>query len=90
MLSEIAVSASQGADGVISADTDQDTQTQYAYIGYDSRNNQTVVVDPKGNISIVIYDGAGRAIETLQQMRSDGEGSGGPVDGKSFEGAGGL
>jgi len=88
-LNRLVVSGSQGADGTLSElSVDGCTwpvasQTLVSLVGYDSRSNQTVVIDPKGNTAVSLYDGAGRMIQTVQHLRRDGDG-GPPADGATF------
>jgi len=46
-------------------------------VGYDSRGNQTLVVDPKGNSVIAVYDGANRPTQTQENLRGGLSGNGG-------------
>jgi len=88
-LNRLVVSASQGADGSLSTDLSDD-QTLFTLFGYDSRNNRTLLVDPKGNTSLSLYDGANRLVEARQHLRQDGDGSNGPEANQSFEAEGGA
>ena len=81
--------AVQGADGVLDTDLSADNnETLFTLIGYDSRGNRTLVIEPKGNTSITIYDAAGRVTETHQHMRSEGSGDNGPASASTFLAAG--
>lgn len=44
--------------------------------GYDSRENRTHVVDPRGNVADYIVDGAHRVIEERRNLTNTGDGSG--------------
>ena len=55
-------------------------ETLVTRIGYDSRSNQTLVIDPKGNTAVAAYDGASRAIESIQHLREDGNGGPPPAN----------
>jgi len=48
--------------------------------GYDSRGNATLNVDPKGNTTITLWDGANRRLETRQHLRQNGLGGNPPVN----------
>jgi len=49
-------------------------ETLMTLVGYDSRGNQTLVVDPKGNSVISVFDGASRPTQTQENLRSLGQG----------------
>ena len=63
--------------------------TLVSRIGYDSRSNQTLAIDPKGNTAATAYDGASRAIESIQHLREDGNG-GPPPEGMTLLADGGA
>lgn len=88
-MGRVVIRATQGPDGVFDTDiTAQNNQTLFTMIGYDSRNNQTLTIDPKENTTLTIYDGANRSIETHQHMRVDGNGANGPATGHNFSATG--
>ena len=94
-LNRLVISASQGGDGSLSHDWVEGctwpvpTQTLVTRIGYGSRGNQTLVIDPKGNTAVTVYDGAGRVIESVRHLRQDGDGGPPEADG-TFEPDGGA
>ena len=47
--------------------------------GYDSRNNNTVYVDARGNVIRSVYDGLDRLVEMTREMTDSGEGGGAAV-----------
>ena len=56
-----------------------DPTSLVSLIGYDSRNNRTLVIDPKGNTGITVFDGASRAVQTQQHLRQAGQGQNPPA-----------
>ena len=62
--------------------------TIFTLTGYDSRGNQTVGIDGKGNSVVAIFDGASRAIESQQLQRYNGLGNQGPAGNSTFQSAG--
>ena len=62
--------------------------TIFTLTGYDSRGNQTVGIDGKGNSVVAIFDGASRAIESQQLQRYNGLGNQGPTGNSTFQSAG--
>ena len=52
--------------------------------GYDSRGNRVLSIDPKGNSSITVFDGASRTIQTQQHLRQAGQGQNPPAPGQTF------
>lgn len=48
------------------------------------------MIDPVGNTSLSLYDGANRLIESRQHLRQDGDGNNGPQANQSFEAEGGA
>lgn len=50
------------------------TGTIFNFTGYDSRNNQTNLIDPKANTTVVSFDGAGRQLMSNQHLRTNGSG----------------
>ena len=53
-------------------------------LGYDSRGNQVLSIDPKANSAITVFDGASRAIQTQQHLRQAGQGQNPPVDNQTL------
>ena len=82
--------ATQGADGSFNPDLNacccQDVpfQTLFSVFGYDSRGNRTLAVDPKDNSVITLFDGATRALRTIQLLRVSGQGYAGPLPNDTF------
>jgi|GEM_PF-1310882 len=78
------VAARQGADGSFESHllscmslalwTAPNT-TMVTRIGYDSRGNRLLEVDPKGNTCISTFDGASRETQFSEHMRVNGQGS---------------
>ena len=95
-LNRSVATATQGADGAFTTDfasvqyTGQgvDPSTLFAFTGYDSRGNATVTVDPNGNSTLQIFDGASRRLESQQLLRSNGLGNQGPAANSTFQSAG--
>ena len=54
--------------------------SRITFTGYDSRGNVTLSIDPNGNTVTVLWDGAGRKLETRQQLRQNGLGRNPPVN----------
>ena len=48
-------------------------------LGYDSRQNQILTVDPKGNTALAVVDGALRGVQTQRHLRIAGQGANPPV-----------
>ncbi len=82
-LNRMVVSAVQGADGTLSNDP-QDSETLFTYLGYDSRDNIVVTIDPRENTIVTVYDGASRQIETHEHLRKLGEGDNPPLANQTF------
>ena len=74
---KLVVRADQGADGTLSGNF-SDTSTLFTFHGYNSRGNQTNVIDPKQNTTIMVFDGAGRRLQIQQNLRTGSIG-GGPI-----------
>ena len=74
---KLVVRADQGADGTLSGNF-SDTSTLFTFHGYNSRGNQTNVIDPKENTTIMVFDGAGRRLQIQQNLRTGSIG-GGPI-----------
>ncbi len=92
-LNRLILTAQQGADGSLDEDIDlcacgvpwvADRETLITLTGYDSRNNQTLTVDPKGNTTITVFDGASRPTQTHQHLREKGQGQNPPEPNQSF------
>ena len=88
--------AMQGADGnfttafttVEYTATGVDPSTLFAFTGYDSRGNTTAGIDPNGNSTLSVFDGASRLIESQQLQRYNGLGNQGPAGNSTFQSAG--
>ncbi|MHB1768185.1 MAG: hypothetical protein ACYCUV_10090 [Phycisphaerae bacterium] len=63
--------ADQGADGTLSGNF-SDTSTLFTFHGYNSRGNQTDVIAPKQNTTLMVFDGAGRKLQIQQNLRTGG------------------
>jgi len=93
-LNRLVATAGQGADGTLNDRLDETcpwppaTETLVTRIGYDSRSNQTLSIDAKGNTTITVYDGASRPVESIQHLRQNG-GGGDPLPGGTFLADGG-
>ena len=82
----------QGADGSFTTDLTQiayasqgsQPATIFTLTGHDSRGNQTVGIDGKGNSVVAIFDGASRAIESQQLQRYNGLGNQGPAGNSTY------
>ena len=86
-LGRLVVAGSQGTDGSLSTTVNPwpaDSQTLLVRVGYDSRSNRTVVIDAKGNTALTVFDAAGRATESVQHLRANGQ-AGPPEDGTTFQ-----
>jgi RHS repeat-associated protein len=94
-MNRLVLSATQGANGDLTTNLNAcctwpvQSTSPTTLLGYDSRGNKTVAIDPNGNTSITLYDGASRAIETVQHLRQDGQGDAAPQSGRSFLPSGG-
>ena len=44
--------------------------TLFSFFGFDSRGNQMLAIDAKGNTTVSTFDGASRQTQTLQHLRS--------------------
>jgi hypothetical protein len=76
VLNRPVVTASQGADGSLTAYFPTlGTATLYSLTGYDSRGNRASSIDPKLNTTIFDFDGASRLLETDQHLRTGGVGT---------------
>ena len=73
----LVVRADQGADGTLSSSF-TDPSTLFTFHGYNSRGNQTNIIDPKQNTTIMVFDGAGRRLQIQQNLRTGGSG-GNPI-----------
>lgn len=73
------VAANQGADGTLSTVL-SDAGSLFTVVGYDSRGNKTIEIDPKQNTSLSVFDGASRPIESLEHLRINGQGVNGPIN----------
>ncbi len=73
VMNRLVVRADQGADGALSSSF-SDPSTLFTFHGYDSRGNQTNVIDPKQNTTITVFDGASRQLQTQQNLRAGGSG----------------
>ena len=94
-LNQLVLSASQGADGNLSPDVmaaaaagvsfwelsswNLSTSTLISCTAFDSRGNRVLSVDPKGNSSVAVFDGASRMIQTQQHLRQAGQGNNPPA-----------
>jgi len=74
VMNQLVVRADQGADGTLSGNF-SDTSTLFTFHGYNSRGNQTNIIDPKQNTTIMVFDGAGRRLQIQQNLRTGGSGS---------------
>jgi YD repeat-containing protein len=89
-LNRLVLTAQQGADGQITSDLllccsdPTPPSTLVTLFGFDSRGNQTLTIDPKGNTTVAVFDGANRQTQTLQQMRLGGSGPNPPAGNTSF------
>lgn len=68
--------------------TAQPADVLASYVGYDSRGNATLSVDPKANTVVTVFDGASRATEVHQHLRVGGLGENPPAAKGSFEAQG--
>ena len=89
-LNQLVLQASQGADGKLNPNImglaaagvsfwelsswNLSTSTLISCSAYDSRGNRVLTVDPKGNSSVAVFDGASRTIQTQQHLRQAGPG----------------
>ena len=71
--------AQNGPDGSIAA-VEGTTLSRITLTGYDSRGNVALSIDPNGNTVTALWDGAGRKLETRQQLRQNGLGRNPPVN----------
>lgn len=55
-----------------------------SFAAYDSRGNQALSIDPKGNTTVMVFDGASRQLQTIQHLRTAGQGQNPPVTGTSL------
>jgi YD repeat-containing protein len=55
------------------------TSTLISCFALDSRGNRVLAVDPKGNSSITVFDGASRTIQAQQHLRQKGQGGNPPA-----------
>ncbi len=70
--------AQNGSDGSISQAKGVNL-SRITLTGYDSRSNVTLNIDPKGNTTVTLWDGASRTLETRQHLRQNGLGNNPPV-----------
>ncbi len=98
-LNRLVLRAEQGADGTFNANLvvynngpfwQLSGSTLVNCLGYDSRGNRALSIDPKGNSSITVFDGASREIQTQQHLRQKGQGQNPPAVGDTFLPAGGA
>ncbi len=98
-LNQLVVRAEQGADGNLNANLviysngpfwQLGGTTLVTCLGCDSRGNQALSIDPKGNSSITVFDGASRTIQTQQHLRQEGQGQNPPPASDSFLPGGGA
>jgi RHS repeat-associated protein len=91
-LNRLVLQAQQGADGtldlnILNCGSDAMWQVPSDTIirryGYDSRGNRVLMIDPKGNTSLTVFDGASRRIQIQQHLRIAGQGSNPPVANQS-------
>ncbi len=76
LLNRLVVQIGQGPDAVLNPDMgDPDNQTLFTLLGYDSRGNRSVAIDPKRNSTVLTYDGASRQLENIRQLRTNGDGA---------------
>ncbi len=71
--------AQNGSDGSISPVKGVNL-ARITLTGYDSRGNVTLNIDPKGNTTVALWDGASRTLETHQHLRQKGLGNNPPVN----------
>ncbi len=92
-LNRLVVQAEQGADGVLNPNLvvysngpfwQLSDSTLVTVTGYDSRGNRAISIDPKGNSSITVFDGASRVIQMQQHLRQEGQGQNPPLAGDTF------
>ncbi len=92
-LNRLVVQTEQGADGVLNTNLviysngpfwQLSGLTLVTVTGYDSRGNRALSIDPKGNSSITVFDGASRAVQTQQHLRQAGQGQNPPAPGQTF------
>ena len=97
-LNRLVLRAAQGADGNVQPQClgrrrlvlgtvpsgNLSSSTLISCTGYDSRGNQVLTVDPKGNSSITVFDGASRTIQTQQHLRQAGQGQNPPAPNQTF------
>ena len=72
------VLSQNGSDGSISQAKGVNL-SRITLTGYDSRSNVTLNIDPKGNTTVTLWDGASRTLETRQHLRQNGLGNNPPV-----------
>ena len=98
-LNRLVLQAEQGADGVLNANLvlyfngpfwQLSGSTLVTVTGYDSRGNRVLSVDPKGNSSVTVFDGASRTIQTQQHLRQAGQGQNPPAANGTFLPGGGA
>ena len=98
-LNRLVLQAAQGADGNLNLDLVAVSNTTFwqlagttlvTCLGYDSRGNRVLSVDPKGNSSLTVFDGASRTIQTQQHLRGAGQGGNPPVNGQTLLPGGGA
>ncbi|MCE9551798.1 MAG: choice-of-anchor D domain-containing protein, partial [Planctomycetes bacterium] len=61
-----------------------DPSSLIGYHGYDSRGNQVLAIDPKGNTTVTVFDGASRPVLVQQHLRRRGQGSQPPAAGETL------
>jgi RHS repeat-associated protein len=92
-LGQMVLRAVQGADGTLNSNIlglvksapfwaqtewSMSTPTLINCLGYDSRGNGVIAVDPKGNSVVTVVDGASRAFQWQQHLRYRGQGDNPP------------
>jgi YD repeat-containing protein len=60
--------AQSGPDGSIAASKGINL-ARLTFTGYDSRGNTTLNIDPNGNTTVTLWDGANRKLETRQRLQ---------------------
>ncbi len=98
-LNHAVLQAEQGADGTLNANPVVVSNAPFwqllaptlvTCLGYDSRGNRVLTVDPKGNSSIAVFDGASRTIQTQQHLRQAGQGQNPPANSQTLLPGGGA
>ncbi len=71
--------AQPGSDGSIASQKGVNL-ARITLTDYDSRGNTTLNIDPNGNTTVTLWDGANRKLEIRQHLRQNGLGSNPPVN----------